>query len=528
MADNRDFKIYNKIKINTKILEDAILDIATLDTTFNKGNKNYVDKRILMDALARNDLETLRDFSNYFYKASGVYQKLCNYLSTIYRYDTYLSAAIYDDSFDKEKIKKQYMEILKFIDKSHFAKMSADITLNVVKNGSYYGYIVDYGEKLILQELPLKYCRTIYNVGDLPAVEFNMRFFDEKFTNPNYRMKILKLFPKEFREGYALYKEGKLVDEAPDYRNNKSYKESGWYLLDPERSIKISFNNSTGSGNYDIPCLINSIPDIIDLDVSEGLDKRRQAQQLAKILIQKLPLDKNGDLIFDVDEAADIHANAVSMLGGTIGVDVLTTFADIEDVDLSDNSETASNAVKNAENAVYRSAGISQNLFNTEGNLSLERSILTDEGTMRNILLQLEILFNRVINFKNTKPKKYEFQLTMLETTQYNYKELAKTYKEQTQLGFSKLLPQIALGHSQSSILNAVIFENEVLQLSTVMIPPLQSSVMNAESLQTLVKGKQTESGKQQNITEDSNGGRPELAETEKSDKTLANEASKG
>ena len=44
MADNRDFKIYNKIKINTKILEDAILDIATLDTTFNKGNKNYVDK----------------------------------------------------------------------------------------------------------------------------------------------------------------------------------------------------------------------------------------------------------------------------------------------------------------------------------------------------------------------------------------------------------------------------------------------------------------------------------------------------
>ena len=264
------------------------------------------------------------------------------------------------------------------------------------------------------------------------------------------------------------------------------------------------------------------------MDVSEGLDKRRQAQQLAKILIQKLPLDKNGDLIFDVDEAADIHANAVSMLGGTIGVDVLTTFADIEDVDLSDNSETASNAVKNAENAVYRSAGISQNLFNTEGNLSLERSILTDEGTMRNILLQLEILFNRVINFKNTKPKKYEFQLTMLETTQYNYKELAKTYKEQTQLGFSKLLPQIALGHSQSSILNAVIFENEVLQLSTVMIPPLQSSVMNAESLQTLVKGKQTESGKQQNITEGSGGGRPELAETEKSDKTLANEASKG
>lgn len=226
MAD-KDLKIYNKIKINTKILEDAILDIATLDTTFNKGKKNYVDKTALMNALADNNLEVLRDYSNYFYKASGVYQRLCNYLSTIYRYDTYLTAAIYDDKFDKEKIKKNYFELLTFIDKSHLAKLAADITLEVVKNGAYFGYIVDYGEKLILQELPAKYCRTIYNVGDLPAVEFNMRFFDEKFTNPNYRLKILKLFPKEFREGYALYKEGKLVDEAPNYKDNKSYKQSG-------------------------------------------------------------------------------------------------------------------------------------------------------------------------------------------------------------------------------------------------------------------------------------------------------------
>jgi len=27
--------------------------------------------------------------------------------------------------------------------------------------------------------------------------------------------------------------------------------------------------------------------------------------------VQKLPIDKNGDLIFDVDEAKDIHNNAV-------------------------------------------------------------------------------------------------------------------------------------------------------------------------------------------------------------------------
>nr|DAD78629.1 MAG TPA: portal protein [Siphoviridae sp. ctB3v5] len=32
---------------------------------------------------------------------------------------------------------------------------------------------------------------------------------------------------------------------------------------------------------------------------------------MLKIIVQKLPLDKNSDLVFDVDEARDIHNNAV-------------------------------------------------------------------------------------------------------------------------------------------------------------------------------------------------------------------------
>ena len=75
-----------------------------------------------------------------------------------------------------------------------------------------------------------------------------------------------------------------------------------------------------------------------------------------------------------------------------------------------------------------------------------------------------------------------------METTQFNYKELSDKYKSLVSLGFSKVLPQIALGHSQSSILNTAYFENEILNLSAVMIPPLQSSVMNAETLQMLGK----------------------------------------
>jgi hypothetical protein len=99
-------------------------------------------------------------------------------------------------------------------------------------------------------------------------------------------------------------------------------------------------------------------------------------------------LDKNGDLIFDVDEARDIHNNAVQMLSRAIGTDVLTTFTEVEAIDLADkNTATSSDDLEKIERAAFNSFGITQNLFNTDGNLSVEKSVLNDESFIRNILL---------------------------------------------------------------------------------------------------------------------------------------------
>ena len=100
----------------------------------------------------------------------------------------------------------------------------------------------------------------------------------------------------------------------------------------------------------------------------------------------------------------------------------------------------------------------------------------------------------------------------MLETTQYNYKELSKMYKEQVQIGYSKMLPQIALGHSQSSIIHTAFFENEVWNLSDIMIPPLMSSTLNGDDI--LGKKQQTSTGKTQTTTETKSAGRSEKADS--------------
>lgn len=104
-------------------------------------------------------------------------------------------------------------------------------------------------------------------------------------------------------------------------------------------------------------------------------------------------------MIFDVDEARDIHNNAVEMLQHAIGVDVLTTFADVQVEDMADsNTTTTSDDLERVERTVYNSLGVSKNLFNTDSNLSLEKSILQDESTMRVLLLQFNSFLIKLHN----------------------------------------------------------------------------------------------------------------------------------
>ena len=96
------------------------------------------------------------------------------------------------------------------------------------------------------------------------------------------------------------------------------------------------------------------------------------------------------------------------------------------------------------------------------------------------------------------------------------------------------MLPQVALGHSQSFILNSAVFENEILHLSEIMIPPLMSSTMGSEDILGL-KGLSNNNKTQNNsgssgsgTVKASNGeaGRPEKPDDQKSEKTIQNKES--
>ena len=512
---------FSKIKVGLKTLDDAILELGDYSRLDNRlGNKDTV-----MKAMYDCDYETMKEISNFFYKTSGIYSRLCRYMAYLYRYDWMVTpyingfssksknkdiTSITDakTSSKDEKILQDFHKVLMFMESMEVKKLLGEIALKVIKNGCYYGYLIHNADRVNIQELPLEYCRARFEVNGRPAVEFNMKFFDEQFRNTEQRMKILNLFPSEFKKGYKLYKEGRLPAEYPGDT-------SGWYLLDVNSVVKFNLNGE------DFPAFVSVIPAIIDLNNAQALDRKKMQQKLLKIIIQKMPLDKNGELIFDVDEAQALHNNAVKMLGKAIGIDVLTTFADVDVADMADkNTTTTVDELMKVERTIYNEAGVSQMQFNTDGNIALEKSIANDEASMYTLLTQFESFLNLLLKPFNKNPKKVLYKVQLLTTTIYNYKDMAKLYKEQMQVGYSKMLAQIALGQSQSSILANAYFENDILDLINVFIPPLMSSTMNAEVLNRNSSGKTAADGEEKQV------GRKEKSDDEKSEKTIMNKES--
>lgn len=171
------------------------------------------------------------------------------------------------------------------------------------------------------------------------------------------------------------------------------------------------------------------------------------------------------------------------------------------------------------ERTVYNEAGVSQMQFNSSGNIALEKSILNDEATLSNLIDQFKKFGQRILKPMNKSKNRLYFEFSILPTTIYNYKDLAKMYKEQVTIGYSLLLPQVALGRSQLSVFASAIFENKIMNLTELFVPPQMSSTVSNNG----DKSKTGDKTVKKSDIEEKSAGRPELPDDEKSEKTMQN-----
>ena len=72
----------------------------------------FHDKGFILAALARRDIPLLREISRYFYRTSGIYQKVVNTFATMYRYDWYVTTENVTDSANSKNVVADCLKVL--------------------------------------------------------------------------------------------------------------------------------------------------------------------------------------------------------------------------------------------------------------------------------------------------------------------------------------------------------------------------------------------------------------------------------
>lgn len=502
MEEKTKFSIEDKFKtknLNYTHFNQIMQKLSkAVETPYNRSGqrkKKYYGLDFTLDEIKEVkkslDVQTMRTISNNFYKSNTSYKRMVDHFAYLYRY--YYTLDLKGISNTKNytaDVKKLYYNVLNLLDNFNIAQTFGDISKKVILNGVYYGYVNVFAQNhAVFTELDPNYCRTCNNsCYGTKIVEFNLSFFNQYKNNEDDLKSTLAKFPEEIQMQWFWYDSG--------------HREDPWIALPTQFSCAFSISEN------EYPILFDAILDTISYEETKEIEQKKDKDALKKILVQRFDLDGDGDLDILLEEMAQIHEAVSQMLADYDSIDVLTTLA--KDVDLKDTQGGDRNITYTNLNKMlqpkYESSGLSTEIFSATGTTSLDRSIENVTSFMSQLIEQyqnwLSMFCYSQFNFQKLIPL-----VTILPVTWYNEEDMVNLYLKNAQYGFSWILPYVAAGKKQSTIVDSIYLEQDILGLKDKM-RPLSSSF--------------TEPGKDGNSGQ-AGPGRPELPNSEKSAKTIAN-----
>lgn len=420
---------------------------------------------------------------NFFYK-DGYYKQIIIHYATLLKYAGLL---IPNPSLGKKlstsHISKRYYNALDYVEKMNLSVFLTDCATRALIDGCYYGVIVQLDKQnFSVLDLPSGYCQTRYkdlNGDDL--IEFDVSYFNS-IVDSTAKEQALASYPKFIRDAYKKWQ--------------KQKSSNSWVIIPSDIGICFPFFDGR-------PLFLSVIPASLEYDDAIQTEQDRDAEEIRKILVQKIPHLQDGRLLFEPDEAAEMHAGAVGMLKGNKNISVLTTYADVDAVVSKTTGESTSKTLEQIEKNIYAQAGVSGQIFSSTGSSTLDASIKNDIALMMYLANKFSRFITNSINriYGNTN---ITFKYQILPVSIHNMDKFVDQSFKLSSSGYSYLLPVVALGLSQRDIVSLKELENDVLKLGEKLIP-LSSSY--------------TQSG-------DNAVGRPKLDDSEKAEKTIKNEES--
>lgn len=473
-------------KAQTKMIATSEATYGTLGTSrarYLERIREYTPEKIERIITSGSLAEQQALSRNFFYK-DGYYKQIIIHYATLLKYAGLL---IPNPSLGKKlstsHISKRYYNAIDYVERMNLPVFLTDCATRALIDGCYYGVIVQLDKQnFSVLDLPSSYCRTRYkdlNGDDL--IEFDVSYFNS-IVDLTAKEQALASYPKFIRDAYKKWQKQKSLNS--------------WVIIPSDIGICFPFFDGR-------PLFLSVIPASLEYDDAIQTERDRDAEEIRKILVQKVPHLQDGRLLFEPDEAAEMHAGAVGMLKGNKNISVLTTYADVDAVVSKTTGESTSKTLEQIEKNIYAQAGVSGQIFSSTGSSTLDASIKNDIALMMYLANKFSRFITNSINriYGNTN---ITFKYQILPVSIHNMDKFIDQSFKLSSSGYSYLLPVVALGLSQRDIVSLKELENDVLKLGEKLIP-LSSSY--------------TQSG-------DNAAGRPKLDDSEKAEKTIKNEES--
>ena len=450
---------------------------------YRSQTKTYTLKEI-EKILQSGSLEEQQRLSRYFFAQDGFYKRLIIHYATLLKYAGLL---IPNPSFGKSlstsHISKRYHNADDFVDRLKIPVMLTEFATRALTEGCYYGVIQSASkEGIVLLDLPTNWCRSRFkDTQGNDIIEFNIGYFNS-ITSEEERESALSAYPR-------------LIASA--YRKWKKQGGSRWIYIPADMGVCFPMIDGR-------PIFLSVIPETIKYDEAIDLGLQKEAEEIKKIIVQKMPHLNDGRLVFEPDEAEEMHIGTVGMLKNNKNVSVLTTYADVEAITSKTVGESASYNVEKMLQNVYSKAGTSSEIFSSTGSSTLETSIENDVALMMVLANKFAIFITNLVNrlYANSN---ISFKYTIFPISYYNENKYLDGSFKLASSGYSLLLPAIAQGFTARDLVNVKDLENDVLSLTDKLIP-----------LQTAF----TQSGAADK------GGAPKKEALDKAPKTIENEKS--
>lgn len=394
------------------MLTPDLMNQRMKDTSFSPIALSSEDLKKALDD-PKNSEESLRSMVEYMEILSSPFRRIIDYMESMLALDyTYTVTNVDEPSEYKSRgFKKDQKAVFDWLDRFDHQNHFRTISRQLLRNEIFVACLRDEGGQIVIQELPLQYCKITSKWDYGYLISFNFMYFVQAGVD-------IDLYPEFFKKKFSdLFDKKNNVQKynphvPPELRGKSEY--AYWVDLPPQVAFVFKLDPSITTA---VPKYASLLPEFIDQNYIRSLQKAMLTSSSSKVLLGQVPMLKDtktkiADMIaIDSTTLARFLALVKSSLSDSLKV-AAAPLEDMKAISFEGDNELYDSWLR----AAISSSGINSSLIYSS---KLKANAIESQLSFQSDSLSLEQAlypqFNSFFNYfvgkiKDKKKYKYQFE----------------------------------------------------------------------------------------------------------------------